>query len=152
MKLASSAFLDRGTIPSCYSCDGQNGSPPLSWSAPPTQTRSFALFCEDPDAPGGTWHHWAVFDIPSDQRALAMNYGRDDLPGGPRQAQNDFHRQGYDGPCPPNGHGPHRYRFRLVALSVDHLQLAKHPSCIAVAEKAKACTIAAAVLTGHYER
>lgn len=152
MKLTSSAFSEGGVIPSRHSCDGQNASPPLSWSGPPAQTRSFTLLCEDPDAPGGLWHHWAVFDIPCDRRALAMNYGRDDLPGGPRQALNDFHRRGYDGPCPPHGHGPHHYCFRLLALSVDHLPLGENPSCSEVAERAKACLIAAAVLVGRYER
>ena len=152
MKLTSTAFSDGGAIPSRHSCDGQNSSPPLSWSAPPAQARSFALLCEDPDAPGGLWHHWAIFDIPGSQRALAMNYGRDDLSNGPRQAQNDFRKQGYDGPCPPRGGGPHRYVFRLLALSVDHLPLKTHPSCASVAEAAKACTIAAALLMGRYER
>ena len=112
----------------------------------------FALLCEDPDAPSGIWHHWAIFDIPGDQRALAMSYGRDDAPSGPRQALNDFHKQGYDGPCPPRGGGSHRYFFRLLALSVEHLPLKKHPSCASVAEAAKSRTVAAALLMGRYER
>jgi Raf kinase inhibitor-like YbhB/YbcL family protein len=64
MKLVSSAFADGAAIPRRFTCDGENLSPPLQWSDAPAGTRSFALLCDDPDAPGGTWHHWAAYDLP----------------------------------------------------------------------------------------
>ncbi len=152
MQLTSSAFVDGATIPRRYTCDGENISPPLAWTTPPKGTKSFALLCEDPDAPRGMWRHWTVFDIPADARALPEAYARTDRPNGPFQGRNDSHRTGYDGPCPPHGHGPHRYRFRLVALSSEHLSLQKNPSCEDVTRKAQEFAIAEAVLVGRYER
>lgn len=152
MRLISNAFDDGGLIPSRYSREGQNWSPPFSWSDSPPHTLSFALLCEDPDAPGGIWHHWALFDIHKDQRALAMNVSRKDMQDGPRQAENDFNMPGYDGPFPPKGEGFHRYRFRLLALSLEHLPVGPHPTCADVAAKAKDYTLGAATLTGRYER
>ncbi len=152
MQLSSSAFLDGETIPRRYTCDGDNVSPPLSWSAPPKGTKSFAVLCEDPDAPGRSWHHWAIYDIPQERQSLAEHVVRSDGPDGSHQARNDFHKAGYDGPCPPLGHGPHRYKFRLVALSVEHLPLQKGSSCEAVSAAVKNHTLATADLTGLYAR
>jgi len=152
MQLTSSAFRNDEVIPQKYTCDGQNVSPPLSWTAPPIGTKSLALICEDPDAPGGTWHHWAIFDIPPDQRALTEHVPRADGPNGPRQARNDFHKGGYDGPCPPHEHGAHRYRFRLFALSVEKLPLPGRPPCKDATLKALDYAIAEAELIGVYER
>lgn len=73
MRLLSSAFADRSAIPQRFTCDGGNLSPPLQWSDAPEETCSFVLLCDDPDAPGGTWHHWAVYDIPPDQSGLVDN-------------------------------------------------------------------------------
>lgn len=151
MQLTSSAFQDGDPIPRRFTGDGDNISPPLSWTAPPKGTKSFVLLCEDPDAPGGTWHHWAIFDIPGDRRRLAESFPRRDLEG-LHQAQNDFHRAGYDGPCPPRGHGAHHYHFRLIALSVDHLELRGRPSCADVAAAVDGHTLAVAELTGTYVR
>jgi Raf kinase inhibitor-like YbhB/YbcL family protein len=64
MKLVSSAFADGAAIPRRFTCDGENLSPPLQWSDAPASTRSFVLLCDDPDAPAGTWHHWAAYDLP----------------------------------------------------------------------------------------
>ena len=114
MQLASQ-FQDGAAIPRRYACDGQNHSPPLNWTAPPQQTQSFVLLCDDPDAAGGTWHHWAVYDIPAGQRSLAEHHPRHGA--GVRQGLNDFHQPGYDGPCPPPGDKPHHYHFRLLALA-----------------------------------
>ena len=152
MQLTSSAFRNGETIPRRYTCDGENHSPPLAWTAPPKGTRSFALFCEDPDAPGGIWHHWAIFDISADRHGLVEHQPRSTGPRGPRQAQNDFRKIGYDGPCPPHGNGLHRYRFRLLALSVEHLPLKEQPSCTAVARSAQDYALGEAELIGDYER
>ena len=152
MKLTSSAFREGQRIPRVYSCDGEDLSPPLAWSDVPTDCRSLALFCDDPDAPAGTWYHWAVYDIPVETNGLDEDLPKLAQSGAIRQAANDFRRIGYGGPCPPRGHGPHHYHFLLVALSVEHLDLAGKPSCKDVARAAAPYVIAEATLTGIYER
>jgi Raf kinase inhibitor-like YbhB/YbcL family protein len=127
MRLTSSAFADGETIPSRFTCDGGDLSPPLAWDEVPAGTRSFVLLCDDPDAPAGTWHHWAVYGIPADQKEIPQGVGHHG--GASKQAINDFRRPGYSGPCPPHRHGPHHYRFMLLALSVDHLALHQESSC-----------------------
>ena len=149
MQLASQ-FQDGSAIPRRYACDGQNQSPPLSWTAPPQQTQSFVLLCDDPDAAGGTWHHWAVYDIPAGQRSLAEHHPRHGA--GVRQGLNDFHQPGYDGPCPPPGDKPHHYHFRLLALAVPRLPVAGTVSCAQIAQAARQHVIATAQLTGTYQR
>jgi Raf kinase inhibitor-like YbhB/YbcL family protein len=126
---------------------------PLRWSDAPAETRSLVLLCEDPDAPAGVWHHWAVYDIPPDRTELAEGIGRTDAKSGLKQAINDFGRSGYGGPCPPRRHGPHHYRFRLLALSVDHLSArSSRPSCREVKREARKHAVAEATLVGVYER
>jgi Raf kinase inhibitor-like YbhB/YbcL family protein len=110
-ELSSDAFADGGDIPGRHTCDGENLSPPLSWSDPPQGTRSLALIVDDPDAPVGTFTHWLAWGI--DPAAGGLAEGR----SAPAEGQNGFRRQGYAGPCPPPGHGRHRYFFRLHALS-----------------------------------
>ena len=149
MWLRSSAFADGSIIPRRFTCEGDNVSPPLEWGAAPAGTRSFALLCDDPDAPGGTWHHWAVYDIPADRTGLKENLRPDDPVM--RQASNDSRTFGYSGPCPPRGHGRHRYRFHLLALSVEKLALDR-PACRTVERDARAHLVAEATLTGTYER
>jgi hypothetical protein len=150
MQLTSSALSPGESIPRRYTCDGDDVSPPFQWDEPPAGTRSFALLCDDPDAPAGTWHHWAAYDIPPDWSALAEGASRDapEL----KQAINDFRRPGYGGPCPPHGHGPHRYHFRLLALSVDRLPLRKGAACRDVERAARKHLLAEAVLVGMYQR
>lgn len=126
MRLVSSAFADGAAIPRRFTCDGENLSPPLPWSNAPKATRSFVMLCDDPDAPGGTWHHWAAYDIPSSLTELADNAAQN---AKTRQAVNDFRNAGYGGPCPPHGHGPHHYHFRLLALSTDRLRAQPNASC-----------------------
>jgi len=116
LDLQSAAFSDGFPVPRDYTADGRNFSPPLSWSDPPEGTKSFALICEDPDAPRGTFIHWVLFNVPGDARELPPNIASTpDLDGGTRQGQNDFGRIGYSGPAPPPG-APHRYYFKLYAL------------------------------------
>lgn len=107
--LTSSAFQEGRTIPVKYTCDGQNLSPPLSWSEVPAGTKSLALIVEDPDAPGGTFVHWVLYDLPGDLLAL------DEGAGIGVQGVNGFRKSGYGGPCPPRG-STHRYYFKLYAL------------------------------------
>jgi Raf kinase inhibitor-like YbhB/YbcL family protein len=115
MKIFSSAFKDGQRIPSKYTCDGQDVSPPLEWESVPDGTESFSLICDDPDAPRGTWVHWVVYEIPPNMKNLAENVRPEREPGsGIRQGKNDWPKIGYGGPCPPSG--THRYYFKLYAL------------------------------------
>ena len=115
MELKSSAFEAGGMIPKQYTCDGQDVSPPLSWSDVPNGAKSLALIADDPDAPMGTWVHWVAWNIPATARVLEEHVPkRDSLPNGMKQGTSDFRRVGYGGPCPPSG--THRYFFKLYAL------------------------------------
>jgi len=116
MQLKSTAFQDGQAIPRQYTADGENRSPPLEWTAPPTGTQSLALICEDPDAPRGIWVHWVLFNLPQNARKLDEGMASDGkLPPGAVQGTNDFRKIGYGGPAPPPGK-PHRYFFKLYAL------------------------------------
>jgi len=116
MELKSIAFKNGDRIPAKYSCQGQDISPPLAWSGAPEQTQALALIVDDPDAPGGVFTHWLVFNIPSQSRQLPEAVpNQSQLSDGTLQGENDFGRTGYGGPCPPPGR-PHRYRFTLYAL------------------------------------
>ena len=150
MQLRSSAFPDGTTIPRRFTCDGTDLSPPLDWSDAPEATRSFVLLCDDPDAPAGTWSHWAAYDIPADRAALVEGAAQQGK--GFKQAINDFQQPGYGGPCPPRGDGIHRYRFRLLALAVDRLPARREPSCQAVEREANKHLLAEAILIGTYQR
>ena len=152
MQLSSTAFSDGTAIPSGYTCDGEDISPPLSWSEPPAGTRSFVLLCDDHDAPGGTWHHWAAYDIPANLTSLVSGAAQHIERLAFKQAVNDFQRVGYGGPCPPPEHGLHHYNFRLLALSVDRLAVGKKPSCRDVAREACKHVLTEATIVGVYER
>jgi len=145
--LTSEAFADGQTIPTQYTCDGADQSPPLAWGEPPDGTRSFALIVDDPDAPSGTFRHWGLFDIPASTRSLAAGQG-----GSLPQAVNDFGKPHYGGPCPPKGHGPHRYRFKLLALDIDRLEMNASPKVAEIEAKASQHILGRAELTGTYER
>jgi Raf kinase inhibitor-like YbhB/YbcL family protein len=113
IRLTSPAFEDGATIPVKYSCDGDDVSPPLSWSGVPGGARELALLVEDPDAPGGTFVHWVLFKLPADRDGVAEA----EVPDGAHQAENSEGDTGYAGPCPPKGDAPHHYEFTLYALS-----------------------------------
>jgi Raf kinase inhibitor-like YbhB/YbcL family protein len=151
-QLSSTAFNDGERIPDRYTCAGKDISPPLTWLGAPDGARSFALLCDDPDAPGGTWHHWAVFDMPADTNGLPEAYATDAKVGICRQAVNDFRRTGYGGPCPPPGHGVHHYHFRLLALAVARLDLGPKARCPEVEAAARPHLLGEARLTGTYSR
>ncbi len=116
MKVTSSAFQAGQAIPTKYTCEGEDISPPLQWSGVPAGAKSFALICDDPDAPVGTWVHWVLYDLPVTTTVPAS----ETLSFGAKQGTNDFKRIGYGGPCPPPGK-PHHYYFRLYALDADLL-------------------------------
>ena len=147
MHLASRAFENGGRIPDRFTCDGDNEMPPLEWTGVPPEARSLALVCSDPDAPSGTFYHWAVQDIPPDVRHLP-----DRTHSGMREAVNDFGRSGYGGPCPPRGHGFHHYHFRLYALDVPTLGLGPKTRCPEVERLARRHVLAEADLIGIYGR
>lgn len=115
MVLTSSAFKEGDLIPSKYSCDGDDVSPPLSWSGLPKGTVSLALIGDDPDAPGGMWVHWVAYSIPATSTGFPEAVPQDrTLADGTKQGTSDFRKVGYGGPCPPSG--THRYFFKLYAL------------------------------------
>jgi Raf kinase inhibitor-like YbhB/YbcL family protein len=116
IELSSPAFKEGETVPTDYTADGKNVSPPLRWAEPPQGMKSLALVCEDPDAPSKTWTHWLIYRLPADLRELKEDVPpRETLDNGARQGKNDFDKIGYGGPNPPAGK-PHRYFFKLYAL------------------------------------
>ena len=145
--LSSPAIHEHAAIPVRHTCDGANVPPPLAWTEPPPGTRSFALVLDDPDAPSGTFTHWLLWNLPASMRALPES-----LKGTPAvSGTNDFGRTGYGGPCPPKGHGPHRYRFRLYALSED-LPAAPGAGRTEIDEALSGRVLGSTLLTGRYER
>ncbi len=116
--LTIEAFAAGGAIPSVFTCEGDNLSPALTWAGEPEGTQSFALIMDDADAPAGTWTHWLLWDIPAGVHSVPQQY-RAAHPV--RSGTNDFGKTGYGGPCPPRGHGAHRYFFRLCALDTPSL-------------------------------
>jgi Raf kinase inhibitor-like YbhB/YbcL family protein len=152
MMLVSPAFPPGGNIPAEYTCDGSDISPPLSWSGAPAGTQSFVLVVEDPDAPGGTFRHWAAFDIPATAMGLPAGYGPSRPAAGFHEARNDFGKRGYGGPCPPPGAGVHHYHFRLFALSRPRLDLAPSATALGVVQAARPYAIASTELVGTYRR
>jgi hypothetical protein len=152
LTLISPKFADGARIPQRYTCDGDDISPPFRWLGAPTGTKSFAFICSDPDAPGGTFYHWGLFDMPVETGDLRESYQKDARVGAVRQAVTDFKQTGYGGPCPPKGHGDHHYRFRLMALDVESLGLGDHPHCREVEQAAETHLLEETILTGIYSR
>jgi hypothetical protein len=143
--LTSSAFANGEAIPSRYTCEGENLSPPLRWSGTPDGTRSLALVVDDPDAPVGTFTHWLAWGIDPEAGGLAEGQPA------PAEGRNDFRVIGYGGPCPPPGHGPHRYFFKLYALDSD-LALPAGASRAELERALEGHVLARAELVGIYER
>ena len=151
LPVSSAAFQEGGTIPTKYTCVGQDISPQLAWSESPAGTQSFALIVDDPDAPGGVFTHWVLFNIPSDSRELPEAVpAQPQLTGGALQGRNDFGRVGYGGPCPPPGR-PHRYQFTLYALD-RLLDLKAGASKKQVLEAMQGHILAQGQLTGTFQR
>lgn len=115
IRISSTVFDEGEPIPTRYTCNGVDISPPLEWDVLPENTESIVLICEDPDAPGGLWTHWVIFNLPGDTMNLPEHVvGREMLDNGAVQGLNDFGRVGYNGPCPPGG--THRYFYKIYAL------------------------------------
>ncbi|WP_049568283.1 YbhB/YbcL family Raf kinase inhibitor-like protein [Streptomyces sp. SBT349] len=147
IELSSSAFRDREPIPERYTQDGDNVSPPLSWSPAPAGTKELVLMCEDPDAPSGTYLHWLVTGIDPVRDGVAT--GR--TPFGGTAHLNAFGDEGYDGPGPPIGDPAHRYVFRLFALP----EPVAFPDRVSADEAHRALDrrrLAAGTLTGLHQR
>ncbi len=120
--LTSTAFKNGEKIPRKHTCDGDDTSPPLSWSGAPNRTKSYTIILEDQDAPGGTFTHWVLYDLPATATGLLEGAGKEgNSREGSKQGINDFGHVGYGGPCPPKG--AHRYIFRLYTLDIPGLNL-----------------------------
>ncbi len=150
MKIESTAFEPNGFIPPEYTCDGEDISPSLSWDEPPAGTQSLTLICDDPDAPGKTWVHWVVYNLPPTTRSLSSNIpAGDNLAHGGCQGINDFRKVQYGGPCPPGG--IHRYFFKIYALDTE-LDLKPGATKAQVEAAMKGHILAQAELIGRYSR
>lgn len=148
--VTSSAFVEGGMIPKQHTCDGEDISPDLKWTGAPAATKSFALICDDPDAPVGNWVHWVLFNIPADATALAAAAPPEAaLTNGARNGKNDFRRLGYGGPCPPGG--THRYFFKIYALDT-RLDLESGCTKAQLEAAMKGRILAEGQLMGRYKR
>jgi Raf kinase inhibitor-like YbhB/YbcL family protein len=152
--ISSSAFSPQGEIPTRYTCEGEDVSPPLAWSGAPAGTKSFALIVDDPDAPDPrapkvTWVHWVVYDLPAGASSLPEAVATSALPAGTREGVNDWQRTGWGGPCPPVGR--HRYFFKLYALDTPLGDL-RRPSKAALEKAMAGHVLARAELVGTYQK
>jgi Raf kinase inhibitor-like YbhB/YbcL family protein len=151
IQLTSSAFAEGAEIPVQYTCDGKNASPPLTWSDVPAGVKSFALIADDPDAPGGTWVHWVLYDLPPDATQLPEDTPATQmLSNGAKHGVNDFRKLGFGGPCPPKG-TPHRYFFKLYALDAQ-LQMKPGATKQDVLRAMQGHILAEGQLMGTYKR
>jgi Raf kinase inhibitor-like YbhB/YbcL family protein len=146
MRLTSTAFTDGGDIPSKYTCDGENVSPPLAWEGVPADAKALVLVVSDPDA--GGYVHWVAFDIAA-KPSGGLAEGASTTDPSLRQGTNSFGRVGWGGPCPPSG--THHYPFRLLAIR-EPLGLSGAPTADAVLAAAKDRIVAETTLTGTYHR
>jgi hypothetical protein len=154
LTITSNSFAPDGAIPSLYTCEGKDISPPLAWSGAPAATKSFALIVDDPDAPDPaapktTWVHWVLYDIPPAASGLPEAVQASALPPGTREGVNDWGRTGYGGPCPPVGR--HRYFHKLYALDTVLPDL-KRPNKTALEKAMQGHILAQAVLIGTYQK
>ena len=152
--IESSAFGQQGEIPKKHTCEGQDVSPPLSWSGIPSGAKSLALIVDDPDAPDPaapkmTWVHWILYDLPATAGGLPEEVKSDGLPTGTKQGKNDWKRTGYGGPCPPIGR--HRYFHKLYALDVELGDL-NEPTKAELEKAMRGHVLAEAELIGTYQK
>jgi Raf kinase inhibitor-like YbhB/YbcL family protein len=151
LSLSSPVFQEGEDIPITYTCDGEDISPPLMWGEPPSQTQSFALIMDDPDAPGGVFTHWLLFNLPADSRDLPEAVPpHNELENGALQGKNSLGNIGYGGPCPPSG-SAHHYRFTIYALD-QALDLMAGASRKQVIDAITGHILARGQLTGMYGR
>jgi Raf kinase inhibitor-like YbhB/YbcL family protein len=144
-------FGDKQPIPTQYSCDGANASPPVEWSGAPGDTKSYAVFIDDTSLPKNVFSHWAAYNIPASVHSLAANAGAE---GNQQLAQaiNGTGKRGYFGPCPPHGGNPHTYNLKVLALNVDKLDVPPNPTAAQVEAVAETHKIGRAEMTGTFWR
>ena len=149
MKVTSNAFNEGEHIPDRYACKGLNISPPLDWE-PVSGVVKYAIICEDPDAPSGTWTHWVIFNLPGEDSSIQeWIMDREKQENGAKQGLNDFGTVGYRGPCPPGG--THRYYFSVYALDTE-LQLPSKISKLELLKEMDGHIIDEGTLMGRYTR
>jgi Raf kinase inhibitor-like YbhB/YbcL family protein len=148
-KLTSRVFAAGAAIPRRFTCDGKNVSPPLVWSGAPAAAKSFVLIVDDPDAPGGTFTHWILFNLPTGTQSLRAGMKPSRLPPGAAQGVNGFGNEGYGGPCPPKGE--HHYVHHLYALDTELGHLEK-PNRQQIDAALKGHVLGEATLVGTYRR
>jgi hypothetical protein len=154
LKVTSSAFQPSGSIPSQYTCEGKDISPPLAWSGAGGNTKSFALIVDDPDAPDPAkpqrvYVHWVVYNLPASASGLPENASKTGLPKGAVQGKNDWGKAEYGGPCPPIGR--HRYFFKLYALDTALTGLSA-PTKADVERAMKGHVVDSGELVGTYQK
>lgn len=153
LDVSSSAFRQGGSIPEVHSCEGEESSPPLSWTGVPPKVESFIVLVTDPDAPGGVFKHWAAYDISGSATELPEGAASKASEIGFKQAKNDFGDVGYGAVCPPPSHDAHEYQFQVAGLDVESIDdFEETPRHAEVVEAAKAHVIATGTLTGEYDR
>ena len=162
--LSSQSFRDGDYLPAAhilskdfgFGCAGDNQSPHLLWSGAPSETKSFAITCYDPDAPTGSgFWHWLVVNIPATTTELPLDAGNPHsgkLPAGALQTRTDFGKPGYGGPCPPPNDHPHRYIFTVFAVSQETLPVTPDTSAAIVGFNLNFSTLAKASLMGLFKR
>lgn len=147
----SAAFSAGQPIPKAFTCSGRDQSPRIEVEKMPASARTWLVIVDDPDAPGGTFVHWVIWNLPARVHGLGPSVAtRAELPDGSRQGQNDFGKLGYGGPCPPPG-APHHYRFRVMALD-SSLSLSPGASAADVERAARGHVVAEGTLIGTFRR
>jgi Raf kinase inhibitor-like YbhB/YbcL family protein len=147
LTVTSAAFVANGSIPSKYTCEGENTSPPLVWTDAPASAKSIAIVVDDPDAPSGTFVHWVLYDLPPATKSLPE--GQKTAPAGARDGKNDFGTTGWSGPCPPSGR--HRYFHKVYALDTVLPDLGT-PAKADVVAAMNGHVVAQGELVGTYEK
>jgi Raf kinase inhibitor-like YbhB/YbcL family protein len=151
IQISSPAFTEGKPIPTKYTCEAEDASPPLAWSGVPSEAKSLALIVDDPDAPAGTWVHWVIFNLPPSLTELKESIAKTPtIEGVGTQGNNDFRKIGYGGPCPPRGK-PHRYFFKLYALDAS-LSLSPGASKADLEKAMRGHILAQGQLIGTYSR
>jgi len=118
MNITSFNFKNKTTIPEKYTCEGEGISPQLTWEDYPKETKSFVLIMDDPDAVGGVWDHWIVYDIPVENTSIKEGESK---PNGSKMGETTNNEKSYVAPCPPKGSGVHDYTFKIYALDIEEL-------------------------------
>lgn len=149
MSLTSPVLSNGGIIPKLYTCQGKNISPPLEWTNLPSGTESLALIMDDPDAAGGTWTHWIMYNMAADSAGIPQNAQAGQLPKGTLEGLNSWTKTGYGAPCPPNGE--HRYIIKLYALDTK-LDDMRYPRADVLTAAMEGHILGEADLMGRYEK